>query len=36
LGYVNSTNRMYIKEDLTATATNNGIYIDNNKVGINK
>ena len=36
LGYVNSTNKMYIKNGFTATATNNGIYIDNNKVEINK
>ena len=35
-GYVNSTNKVYIKNEFTATATNNGIYIDTDKVGINK
>ena len=36
LGYKQSSNIMYIKNETYENTTSNGIYIDNNKIGINK
>ena len=36
IGYVNGTNKMYIKNEFYETSATTGIYIDTNKVGINK
>ena len=36
LGYKNSSNIMYIKNDFYSNTTTNGIYVDNNKIGINQ